>query len=68
MIVNPECHVNKIPEYAEILCNYEGLTDASVEFSYSKEGYTPFAGWSPDNLSLIHILINRDGKKETEGE
>ena len=72
MIVNPECHVNKIPEYAEILCNYEGLTDASVEFSYSKEGYTPFAGWSPDNSPqwwrayncIKHDRTNSDNEKK----
>lgn len=38
-----------ITDYANILCGYDNLTDATVQFSYNKESYKPFDGWTPNS-------------------
>lgn len=35
--------------FLNILCGYDNLTDATVQFSYNKESYKPFDGWTPNS-------------------
>ena len=46
--VDPTKARSCITDYANILCGYDNLTDATVQFSYNKESYKPFEGWTPN--------------------
>lgn len=71
-LVDSTSHPTKIPEYAKILCNYEGITSNKVEFAYSKEEYMPFENWSEDNSpswwkaynSIKHDRTNNENEKK----
>lgn len=43
---------NCITEYAKILCNYHDFTNAKVLFSYNREEYCPFVGWTDTNSPI----------------
>lgn len=47
--VDPTKARSCITDYANILCGYDNLTDATVQFSYNKESYKPFDGWTPNS-------------------
>ena len=47
--VDPTKARSCITDYANILCGYDNLTDATVQFSYNKESYKPFEGWTPNS-------------------
>lgn len=47
--VDPTKARSCITDYANILCGYDNLTDATVQFSYNKESYKPFGGWTPNS-------------------
>lgn len=49
--IAPTQEAKCITQYAEILCNYQDITNASVHvsLSLSSNDFTPFSGWTPTN-------------------
>ena len=52
-------HRDNITNYAEVLCTYDNLAIAEVEFSINKEKYKPFEGWTPTNRPFWWDAYNK---------
>lgn len=71
-VINPSAKRKCITDYANILCGWSDLTSANVQFKFTKEFYTPFAGWTPDTKpdwweiynSVKHYRTEEDNYKK----
>lgn len=64
--------VEKINQYAEVLCKYQNMSETKILFENAQKTYIPFEGWTPSESpswwkaynKVKHNRLNNDNFKE----